>query len=109
MFGHTDMEYRDFSKKQPTAMYEPNADMCGYAKLSVAILEQAQRDHEFLEKAEDRNANIKTYCRYNYLLSCFDPLTYLKNKNNPARMYLESKNIKTVCIDNWAKTKKRTK
>lgn len=107
IFGHIDLEYRDRSKRQETAIYEPNIEVDPFIKLSVAILEQAQRDVQFLEKIENTNANNKTYVRCNYLFSCIEPSAYLKNKNNAARMYLESKNIKTDCIDNWLKNRKK--
>ena len=76
------MEYRDLSKRQHTTIFEKPNEECGYTKLCVAILDQATKDAEFLQRAEDKNANIKTYCRYNYLLNCNDPLKYLMNKNN---------------------------
>lgn len=109
IFGHINLEYRDLSKRQETAIYEPNIAVDPFVKLSVAILEQAQRDVEFLEKIEQQNENNKTYVRCNYLLSCIEPSAFLKNKNNAARMYLEAKNIKTDCIDNWLKNRKKNK
>ena len=101
------MEYRDLSKRQHTTIFEKPNEESGYTKLCVAILDQATKDAEFLQRAEDKNVNIKTYCRYNYLLNCIDPLKYLRNKNNPARLFLESKGIKTDCVDNWLKSQKK--